>query len=818
MPEALRKQLRLTPDDALPATDFELNSTTDAMSAFEQVCLAIPASAALIAVRDASGLRSVGSLGDAPEVGFHLPPDFGMAIECLASGSAVYRDLTDDAQRVLSVGLTMEGVSQLRSAVAIPMRAENAIIGLIAVFSRRESSIQPRDIQALTRVADFWGPLMADEWFPDGIPPALVAEATANAALNSRAPVAPFLEALNAKQSESTIEQSEIPDEVIASESTENSPATNEIESEVSPAIASTAIASELPPPTMPIEREESVGTTAEFTGASKLPEQDLSVEALTFARAAAKPTSPIFLAPAEPIPVEAFHSGEPQSFTWFIMLLVFAVLLLPVFLLRSHWKQSNAALRNSAVVSSTNPATPVAAPSANSVAASPAPAPSTKQPGVPTSGNSAQKSKAFPPDEELPKPLPDLNTPPPTGIPSSASATPKPTLPAIIKRILKSPKAAAKNSDANASAPAAPDITASLQPSAAPQPEPTENSAASSTAAAPPEPAQPINPAGFQPPNFALAQTLKAHSGWVSSLAFSPSDRLASGSWDRTVKFWDLSTGRELRAVADKLKQVQAVAYTHDGKLLAAEDAAYTVTIFDSVTGRLIRELPTDKAVPSVGISWVYSMAFSPDGRWLAAAVDDKTVRIWDVATGAKIRDLAGPRRPVVYVAFSPNGELVATGNDEKSIQIWNVASGAPTSTLTGHKKVINAVSFSPNGTLLASASADKTIRLWDAITGKHIRTLSGHQAAVSSISFSPDGRWLASGSWDKTVRIWNVATGKEEQTLRPDARAIYSVTFDPHSHWLAAGSEDGGIEIWQWNTAPPNSNPASTDSNATP
>ena len=270
------------------------------------------------------------------------------------------------------------------------------------------------------------------------------------------------------------------------------------------------------------------------------------------------------------------------------------------------------------------------------------------------------------------------------------------------------------KNSNPTPRRPTAPDITASLQPSAAPQPEPTENSAASSNAEAPPEPAQPIDPAAFQPPNFALTQTLKAHSGWVSSLAFSPNGKLASGSWDRTVKFWDLPTGRELHAVADKLKQVQAVAFTHDGKLLAAEDAAYTVTIFDAASGQPIRELPTDKAVPSVGISWVYSIAFSPDGRWLASAVDDKTVRIWDVATGAKIRDLAGPRRPVVYVAFSPNGELVATGNDEKSIQIWNVASGAPTSTLTGHKKVINAVAFSPNGTLLASASADKTIRVW--------------------------------------------------------------------------------------------------------
>src|SRR5579863_2070719 len=117
MPEALRKRLRLSSDDLLPATEFELTTAPDAMSAFEQTCLAIPASGAVIAVRDAAGLRCVGSLGDAAEVGSRLPPDFGMAIECLETGSVVFSDLTDDAQRLLHVGLTMEGVSQVRSAV-----------------------------------------------------------------------------------------------------------------------------------------------------------------------------------------------------------------------------------------------------------------------------------------------------------------------------------------------------------------------------------------------------------------------------------------------------------------------------------------------------------------------------------------------------------------------------------------------------------------------------------------------------------------------------------------------------------------------------
>jgi WD40 repeat protein len=820
MPEALRKRLGLPSDDILPAPEFELTSAPDAMSAFEQICLSIPASGALIAIRDTTGLRCVGSLGDAAEVGSRLPPDFGMALECLETGSVVFSDLGDQAQRIMSVGMSMEGVSQIRSAAALPMRANNVVVGLIAVFSHRESAIQPRDIKALAHIVDFWGPLMADEWFPDGIPASIAGDAPATTVASAAvtefplpvedavaATETPDVAAITTTESKTANNDSEAIEENSDAKSAAISSAENEGVPVASSTISAATADSEAPlaAESTPIEEPPSPEIPKPpIDQTPRLSDAALSFEALTIARAAKEPMSPVFLAPAELIPPEAFHSGEPLRLTWFVVFAVFLIVLLPFWYLRAHWKHTNAANKVPAYASSAQPANS----SASGVVSSPASAAPIKKSGA-TDNSSPIAKTVLAPDEEMPKPLPDLNTPPPSNNPPPAATLPKPTLPAIISRILKSPNTAARS---DASAPSAPDISANSESSAASEATSANESASTANSEASPGPAQPILSDDKQSPNFTLTQTLKAHSGWVSSLAFSPAGQLASGSWDRTVKFWDLSSGHEVRALNDKIKQIQAVAFSPDGKILAVEDTTDTVAIFDAATGARLRELPTDKSVPSVGISWVYSISFSPDGRWLASAVDDKTVRIWDVATGAKIRDLNGPRRPIVYAAFSPNGELVATGNDEKSIQLWNVASGAPTSTLTGHKKVINAVAFSPDGKTLASASGDKTIRLWDAATGKHIRTFSGHQAAVSSISFSHDGHWLASGSWDKTVRIWNVATGKEVQTLRPDARAIYSVTFDPRGHWLAAGSEDGGVEIWQWNGAAANSPAAST------
>jgi WD40 repeat protein len=301
-------------------------------------------------------------------------------------------------------------------------------------------------------------------------------------------------------------------------------------------------------------------------------------------------------------------------------------------------------------------------------------------------------------------------------------------------------------------------------------------------------------------PPDFLLDRTLKGHSGWVTAVAFNPDGRrLASGSWDESVKFWEVSTGEQLSTIASKMKEVQALAFSRDGRWLATENSSNTVSLRDATTGREIRTLSSDKPLGAWKSNWVYSIAFSPDGQWLASGIDDKTVRLWDVKTGGKVRDLTADRRPVIYVAFSPDGRLLASGDDDKTITISDVASGKEVHKLSGHKKSICAVAFSPNGRWLASASADKTVKLWDVGTGREVHTLNGHGGVVTSIAFSPDGRWLVSGSWDKTIKVWEVDTGREVQTLTGHDRPVYSVAFDSRGQWVASGSEDSTIKLWR-------------------
>ncbi|MCA2653354.1 serine/threonine-protein kinase [Microcystis sp. M061S2] len=289
------------------------------------------------------------------------------------------------------------------------------------------------------------------------------------------------------------------------------------------------------------------------------------------------------------------------------------------------------------------------------------------------------------------------------------------------------------------------------------------------------------------------LDKTLTGHSDMVYSVVYSPDGHyLASGSYDNTIKIWEVATGKELRTLTGHSGWGSSVVYSPDGRYLARGSWDDTIKIWEVATGKELRTL--------TGHSYsVQSVVYSPDGRYLASGDSFGTIKIWQVATGTELRNLTGYYLPVNSVVYSPDGRYLASGGDDKTIKIWEVATGKGLRILTGHSSEVLSVVYSPDGRYLASGSRDKTIKIWEVATGKELRTLNGHSDWVESVVYSPDGRYLASGSRDKTIKIWEVATGKELRTLNGHSSWVSSVVYSPDGRYLASGSRDKTIKIWR-------------------
>ena len=235
---------------------------------------------------------------------------------------------------------------------------------------------------------------------------------------------------------------------------------------------------------------------------------------------------------------------------------------------------------------------------------------------------------------------------------------------------------------------------------------------------------------------------------------------------------------------------KVYGVAFSPDGRTVAATTQSGPVYLFDAMTGvpRILRG-HQDQTL---------SVAFSPDGQLLATASLDKTVRIWSVELGTPKRVLTGHQGGVQGVSFSPDGHRVAAGGADGTVRLWNVDSGEPVRTLEGHQGAVRAVSFSPDGTLLASGGADRSARLWDLGSGKTRAVLHGHERDIYGVAFSKDGRLLATGGLDGTVRIWDPQSGEQRQLLTGQGGGISQVSFSPDGRLLASAGTDKTVRIW--------------------
>jgi len=256
------------------------------------------------------------------------------------------------------------------------------------------------------------------------------------------------------------------------------------------------------------------------------------------------------------------------------------------------------------------------------------------------------------------------------------------------------------------------------------------------------------------------LAGCLEGHNGWVTSIATTPEspNTILSGSRDKSVIVWDLARdgdnyGIPKRRLHGHSHYVQDVVISSDGQFALSGSWDHTLRLWEINRGITTRRF--------VGHTKdVLSVAFSADNRQIVSGSRDRSIKLWNTLGECKytIDGENAHSEWVSCVRFSPNTQtpLIVSAGWDHYIKVWNLNNCKLRTNLIGHNGYINTVTVSPDGSLCASGGKDGIAMLWEVNEGKHLYSLPAG-GIINSLVFSPSRYWLCAAT-PTCIRIWDL------------------------------------------------------------
>ncbi|KAJ6529112.1 WD40-repeat-containing domain protein [Mycena vulgaris] len=281
-----------------------------------------------------------------------------------------------------------------------------------------------------------------------------------------------------------------------------------------------------------------------------------------------------------------------------------------------------------------------------------------------------------------------------------------------------------------------------------------------------------------------------------LCSVFSSDSGAIITGSADKTIHWWNMSTGSLEKSFCGHDGSVHSVRLTSDDSLLVSASHDSTVRVWNTTTTQSVHIL-RGHSHP------VTSLLLLADNIRTISASDDGSVRLWNISSGKLLETIFGDplhaSSPIDSISLSPDNLNLAVGS-KNQMHILNLVHMRCEKTFSGHVDNINTLLFLPGSHHIVSASGDRTLRRWDLRLPSTEHYTARHSATINSLSFSYEGNLLVSASDDCTVRVWDTSTGHCTAIYEQES-PISSASFSWNASLVVA--ESYGHEIRGWDLA---------------
>lgn len=280
-----------------------------------------------------------------------------------------------------------------------------------------------------------------------------------------------------------------------------------------------------------------------------------------------------------------------------------------------------------------------------------------------------------------------------------------------------------------------------------------------------------------------------------VTAVAIAPGGKEIVAGSQAGLKLFSWPDLQPVRTLATLLDQIDDVAFSPDGTLLAVgggtPSESGTLEVFRWPSGELVHRTRLHDDL-------ICAVAWRPDSGLVATAGADRQVQLSDPSSGKSVRVLQGHSRGVQALAFLGSGSEIATAGIDESLRVWEGQTGKLERTLPNHIGPVNDLALRPSTgggpPMLSSIGADRTVRLWQPTLGRLMRFVR-LKSMPQAVDWTPDGAALVVACQDGCVRVIDPDTVAVLEEIPAISGIAYSLAVAA-DETVVVGGQNGSIQ----------------------